>query len=178
MGVTGLRGLTVAGVATEAGVSRPTVYKHLGDSDAIAGALIAWEADRFFAAIRPLMETEEPLATRLTAALTFTADYARDNTVFQGLLQREPGATLPLLTTHAEPLIRRAMSRLLPFLVDLHATAADRADIMAEWAVRAGLSLALTPPLHDNAATRAVLQGIADSLVKGLTIAADGTGPP
>jgi AcrR family transcriptional regulator len=56
----GLRETTLSAVAQRAGVSRPTVYKHVGDVAAVSGAVVARELERFFAEVARLLDAAEP----------------------------------------------------------------------------------------------------------------------
>ena len=67
--VTGFHGLTLDRVAAEAGLSRPTLYKHFPDAAAITEALVQSVNDRLIAAmITAATASDDPFA-RLGAAL-------------------------------------------------------------------------------------------------------------
>lgn len=92
---TGLRGINVSSVATAAGVSRPTVYRYVGDAEEIVRELIDRELTSFFDDIAPVMNRDAPLVDRFVEALRFTVAFARDSvsppgTPHRGDLNRPP----------------------------------------------------------------------------------------
>lgn len=137
-------------VAEEAGVSRPTLYKYLGDRDAITRALLDRELDRFMAAVRNHVLGFETMYDRFVEALVFTTQYAKGHALFQRLLADEPDLTLPWLTTNAEAVLARAVDALAPHL----AAAMERGEfrrvdarVAAEWMARLAISLITTPSI-------------------------------
>ena len=96
---------------------------------------------------------------------------ALDGSVVDHLLQRDPQAILPLLTTGAGPLIALAAAALAPALVAAGvATEPAEAAIVAESLARLGLSFVLTRdtviPVHDPAALRAAVEGLLRPLLR------------
>lgn len=160
--VTGLRGINVARVAAAAGVSRPTVYKHVGDADEIVRRLIDRELTRYFDAVAPVMDQDAPIVDRFVEALRFTVTFARENAVLTALLAEETAAVLPLLTLNAQPTLQRAVDLLTPYLQRARQSGEidiDDLPAAAEWAARMTLSLVLTPPLTDQVDSEERLRG-------------------
>ncbi len=54
-----------AAIAERAGISRPTVYKYVGDQAAIVAAILERELDRFFAAAVPVLRRSDDLEAHL-----------------------------------------------------------------------------------------------------------------
>lgn len=166
---TGLRGINVSRVAAEAGVSRPTVYRHVGGATDIVRELIARELARYFDAVSPVMDAPEPIGERFVEALRFTVTFARENAVLQSLLAEESATVLPLLTLEARPILERAVELLTPHLV--RARQSGEIDITdlpaaAEWAARMTLSLVLTPPLTSTVDSEERLRGFVAELLR------------
>ena len=96
---------------------------------------------------------------------------ALDGSVVDHLLQRDPQAILPLLTTGAGPLIALARIALAPALVAAGvATEPAHAAIVAESLARLGLSFVLTRdtviPVRDPAALRAAVEALLRPLLR------------
>lgn len=146
----GLRETTLSAVAQRAGVSRPTVYKHVGDVAAVSGAVVARELERFFAEVARLLDAAEPavaatgpddgsraagdvgVVERVAAALGFAIRHARQHPLLQRLLALEPGAILPVFTVDAAPVLRRAVALIAPALAPAAGVASHgRADVPA-----------------------------------------------
>ena len=64
-------------IADRAGVSRPTVYKHVGDQKAIIEALLHRELGRFLTAVQPVAARRGPLRDRFIDTVVFAVSYAR-----------------------------------------------------------------------------------------------------
>lgn len=139
----GLHRTTVADIAKRAGVSRPTVYKHLGDRDAIAEALLGRELGRFLTALEPVLQRATSVRGLLVEGLVFSVAYARNHPLLGRLIADEPHVALPWLTTQAGPVLGGAVAVLTPHLRRLGRTAG--AERVAEWATRLGISLVLLP---------------------------------
>lgn len=164
----GPSGTTLTGIARRAGVSRPTVYKHLGDLETIAATLLARELDVFFDRLEEVLDRAPDAPGMLTEGLHFTVTYARDHDLLQRLLTVEPLVVLNRFTREAVPVMERGMRLLEPRLAaavgaelpaDLDPAAA------AELAVRTALSLVTTPsPRRDLDDPEQVADFVAGSL--------------
>lgn len=139
---------TLSAIADEAGVSRPTVYKYVGDRDAIASALVERELEIFFDLLREVLESQPDARSRVVEGLVFAVRYAQGHDLFQRLLRVEPGVVLPRLTTEARPVLDATVEVLLPYLVEARRDGQIRQvepRRAAEWIARIGISLILTP---------------------------------
>lgn len=157
----GMRDTSLSAVAARAEVSRPTVYKHVGDVATLARAVVDRELDRFFGALAEELTASGDAADRLTAAIGFAVAHAREHPLLQRLLHLEPDAILPVFTVAAAPVLRRAVVVLTPVLEAAASEAGqpprDRtAD--AELLVRLTISLVITPPLARDLADAAMLR--------------------
>lgn len=135
-------------IAERAGISRPTVYKYVGDQAAIVAAVLDRELDTFFGAVVPILRRSDDLEAHLIDAIVFVVDYARGHILLQKALTEHPEVILPVLTIGAEPLIDR--------VVDLFGEQLSRAldqgtptpltpRAAAEWSYRIVVSLITTP---------------------------------
>jgi AcrR family transcriptional regulator len=127
-----------AAIAERAGLSRPTLYKYVGDQAAILQAVLDREIDRFFGAAVPLLSTSDDLSDDLVDAVVFVVGYAR---------REHPELVLPALTTESGPLVDRIHGLFADQLG--RALAAVDADldarVVAEWTYRIIVSLITTP---------------------------------
>jgi AcrR family transcriptional regulator len=159
-------------IAERAGISRPTVYKYVGDQSAIVAAVIERELDRFFAAAVPILRRSDDLEAHLIDAIVFVVEYARGHVLLQKGLAEHPELILPVLTTGAEPLIDRVVGLFAEQLgrgLDQTTSTALTPREAAEWAYRIVVSLITTPTaaLEHEGTRRYVeslirLMGIAD----------------
>jgi AcrR family transcriptional regulator len=111
-----MRDTSLSAVAARAGVSRPTVYKHVGDVAAVARAVVDRELERFFGALADELAGTVPGDGPLSGAIGFAVAHARAHPLLQRLLQLEPDAILPVFTVAAAPVLRRAVGVLAPVL--------------------------------------------------------------
>jgi AcrR family transcriptional regulator len=161
---------TLSAVAHRAGVSRPSVYKHLGSVDDVAHALIGRELQRFFDAVTQVLAAQPTLRDRLVEGLAFTVEYARAHTLLQRLLELEPELVVTAFTLRAESVLRQAIALLSP---ELEQAADDRRlvhispDVAAEWVARIAISLVLTPSVTRDLTDPVELRRYLESLLVG-----------
>jgi AcrR family transcriptional regulator len=167
----GLR-VSMRDVATEAGLSRGSVYRYFADRDALVGAVLERTADRFVAAAAHEVDRRSTLADQVAEAAVFIRRHLGD----EGLTLRLPGDRDSLLaammSAGSERLVERWDEFWLPRLAAARARGEVRRDLdhrqAAEWIVRLMLSFALLPSaavdLDDAAAVRAFVR---DHLVRG-----------
>ncbi|WP_328718224.1 TetR/AcrR family transcriptional regulator [Streptomyces sp. NBC_00247] len=144
----GLRRSTVDDVARRAKVSRVTVYRRIGNKDALVAACLLREYRRFVGevdeAVSELPSVEDRLVTGFVAVLR----HVREHPLIGGLLRLEPEVMLPFLTVDSGP----AFLAMRDFLTDRlqHAQrmegrpATDSAPV-AEVMVRITVSFLLNP---------------------------------
>lgn len=137
-------------IAERAGISRPTVYKYVGDQAAIVAAILEREYDRFFSLAVPILRTSDDLEAHLVGAIAFVVEYARDHALLQKALVEHPEVILPALTTASGPLVERVVALFEDQLGrGLSRTPSTRSGLSpraaAEWAFRIVVSLITTP---------------------------------
>ncbi|PWN02007.1 TetR family transcriptional regulator [Nocardioides silvaticus] len=140
-----------AAIAERAGISRPTVYKYVGDQAAIVAAILDRELDRFFGLAVPILRTSDDLEAHLVNAIVFVVEYARDHALLQKALVDHPEVILPALTTMSGALVDRVVA-LFEEQLDraLRQQGGRGSDTLspraaAEWAFRIVVSLITTP---------------------------------
>lgn len=175
----GVAGTTLSAVANRAGVSRPTVYKHVGDGQQLAAIVIEGEIDHFFDRLAEVLASQATVRDRLVEGLVFAVEYAREHALLQRLLLLEPHAVLTTFTTQAEPLLRRAIDLLEPELARAVEQGEIRGidpDVAAEWVARLAISLVLTPSVTRDLTTPGELRRHLESLLVGGLVAPGAVG--
>lgn len=154
-------------VAARAGVSRPTVYKYVGDQQAVTEALLNREVDRYLDAVRPVIVDRRARRERFVETVVFTVVYARQHALLQALLREQPDAVLPWLTTRAEPMLRRGIASMSGYVHQdrQEVVAPDRLDVEIEWGIRLVVSLITTPSVTQQLVTPANLRRYLASLL-------------
>jgi len=136
-----------ARIAERAGLSRPTVYKHVGDQSAIFAAVLDREVSAFLTAAIPVLGRSDDLGAGLVDAIVFVVKYARGHALLQKALREHPELILPALTTGSGPLMDRLDEtfgeQVARSLAQTSATVDPRTVV--EWAARVTISLITTP---------------------------------
>ena len=146
----GWSAVTMARLASEAGVSRQTVYNEIGGKDALAEAMILAELQRFLGVVEQAFdEHPDDLVAGIASATYAVLELARENTLVREIASATHGAStelLPLLTTHSESLLATAKATVAQRFgaYDL-AIAPDRADALVDLVVRTVLSHVMQP---------------------------------
>lgn len=162
----GLGRLSLEDVARTAEVSRQTVYRYFGTRDALIAAAILREERALIARMVAASEPHRDLRPALEAAIAEALRAAREHPLLDRLLETEPEALLPFLTTGrgpvlsaAQPVVEQLLARYLPHLGQL---ALQRA---AEAATRLVVSYAINPSGDD---VDDVAAGLADLIANGV----------
>jgi AcrR family transcriptional regulator len=119
----GWSAVTMSRLADEVGVSRQTVYNEVGSKPELAEAMILDELARFLALVHQAFDQHpDDLVQAIRSAARAVLELAQDNTLLRAVVSATHGADtelLPLLTTHAQPLLSTAKTviadRLAPF---------------------------------------------------------------
>ena len=141
----GLSRFTMDDVARLAGVSRQSVYRYFDSKDALIVALVFREEEAFIEGVREANARHPELQDALRESILFCLRAAREHPLLDRLLESEPDALLPYLTTRGGGLIGRARGV-------IETLAAERVDVngelvhrTADLAVRSIISYTLTP---------------------------------
>jgi AcrR family transcriptional regulator len=140
--------VTMAEIATAAGVSRQTLYNEFGTRDEFAQALVIREGSRFLDAVEEAIDENagDPRAA-LTAALERFLTIARDDPFVRLLLGDDgTGGMLPLLTTQSRPVVDWATGRLVQAMSAHWPGVANRdLEDLADTVMRLAISHAAAP---------------------------------
>jgi AcrR family transcriptional regulator len=106
--------ITMAEIATAAGVSRQTLYKEFGSRDEFAQALVIHEGERFLDAVDAAVREhlDDPRAAIGAALETFLRSAGEDPLVLILLSDDGAGGLLPFVTTQGMPVVQWATARL------------------------------------------------------------------
>lgn len=156
-------------IADRAGLSRPTVYKYVGDQSEIFDALLQREITRFFTVLGPVLDRHDDLQDGFVECVVFSVGYARRHTVLQKGLREYPALVLPWFTTQAGPLVERGAEFLTPHVTRMHAgdPSAARVRSLSEWTFRLVASLIVTGGGVDTGDERALRVLVRDLLSIG-----------
>jgi AcrR family transcriptional regulator len=141
--------ISMAAIATQAGVSRQTLYNEFGSRDVFAQTYALRAADRF------LVEVEEAFASSpddpnraLEIGFKRFLELAETDPMVKHIIVRDPGADelLSLFTTRGGPVVELATKRLSArMLMTWPQVGREQAEILAEGLVRLGISHAGLP---------------------------------
>jgi AcrR family transcriptional regulator len=159
----GFRRTSVDDIARRAGIGRATVYRRFTTRDELVQAVLVRECRRFFADIADATRDLPTLADRLVEGFVVGLRSARRQPLLQRMLDSEPEASIPFLTTQGGPAIAVMRAFLLrQYLDSAEARAgnlATGAEEIAEILVRLCISLVLNPdsalPLQTDEQARA-----------------------
>ncbi len=105
IGRVGIAKLALEDVATEAGVSRQTVYRHFGSRDGLLSAVIVREEEALLALVDDATDGVDDLEQAVARGLAAALRGAEDHPLLQRLLRSEPEALLPFLTLGSGPVL-------------------------------------------------------------------------
>jgi AcrR family transcriptional regulator len=136
-----------AAIAERAGLSRPTLYKYVGDQTAILDAVRDREIEAFFTAAVPLLSRSDDLQKDLVDAVVFVVGYARRHELLQKALREHPELILPALTTESGLLVDRIHGMFAAQLERAIAYVDADLDtrVVVDWIFRIIVSLITTP---------------------------------
>jgi AcrR family transcriptional regulator len=151
--------ITMADIASGAGVSRQTLYNEFGNRNDFGFAFVIHEAERFMDDVEKavLAHVDDPRAA-VTAALEHFLRTAGEDPLIRTLLSDDgTGGMLPFVTTQGLPVVQGASARLVSVIEEGWPQAPD-ADIqaLAESLVRLAISYVTTPGGSADESARAV----------------------
>ncbi|MFF7814113.1 TetR family transcriptional regulator [Streptomyces sp. NPDC007945] len=115
--------LRMTAIARAAGISRQTLYNEFGSKEAIGGALVRRELERFLVGIRRELDAHRgSLEGAARAGVEYTLQQAVDNPLIKSVLLAARGGAdadlLAYLTTRTEPVFGTAMTLLDAYAVE------------------------------------------------------------
>jgi AcrR family transcriptional regulator len=141
----GLSRFTMDDVARIAGVSRQSVYRYFDSKDALIVALVYREEEAFIEGVRDAHSRHEELEDAMREAILFCLRTAREHPLLDRLLESEPDALLPFLTTRGGGVIGRARAVIEDLAAQREGIDPKLVHRTADLAVRAIVSYTLTP---------------------------------
>ncbi|MFE0170763.1 TetR/AcrR family transcriptional regulator [Streptomyces sp. NPDC059002] len=99
----GLRRSTVDDVAKRARVSRVTVYRRIGNKDALVSACLLREYRRFVAEVDEAVAPLPSMEDRIVEGFVVVLRHIREHPLIGGLMRLEPETMLPFLTLESGP---------------------------------------------------------------------------
>jgi AcrR family transcriptional regulator len=168
----GLRHLTMDGVAARAGVGRMTVYRRLGGKPKLLDALAVRECRRCLASLAGAIDPSDPIDERATSLFLAVLRVIREHPLLARLARVEPESLLSELTRDDNAVFRLVCD----FLIAQIRTAQASGELLetepaalAEIALRLGVSFVLMPDsviaLEDDQATREVVRSLVAPLL-------------
>jgi AcrR family transcriptional regulator len=157
-------GITMADIATSAGVSRQTLYSEFGSRGEFAQALFLREADRFVAEVERAVHSNlhDPVVA-LAAAFDVFLTAAAGNPLIRSVVSSDgDDSLLPYVTTQGQPVVEQAAERLAAVISAAWPQIDEKAvGLLAECVVRLAISYAALPtgPAGITASSVAVLLG-------------------
>jgi AcrR family transcriptional regulator len=140
--------ITMADIASGAGVSRQTLYNEFGNRNEFGFAFVIHEAERFMDGVEKavLEHTDDPRAAVLAALEHFLRTAADDPLISILLSDDGTGGMLPFVTTQGLPVVQWATARLTA-VIEEGWPEAPEADVklLAEALVRLSISYVTTP---------------------------------
>jgi AcrR family transcriptional regulator len=147
----GIKRASVQDVARELGVNRTTVYRQIGNVDDMVRLLLARELHRFVAEV-PLEIRPDRGPAAVVALLAAVVRHARSHPVLVKVLRDEPELIGPFLVAELPALINRVAAEIVPLLkwaMEQGALADRDPARLADWLVRAAVTLVVAPPADD-----------------------------
>lgn len=167
----GLARLSMGDVATRAGLSRQTLYKHYPSRDALIAAAVVREAERMVGAILSAAAAQSDPHRSLEVAVLTTLHLARDHPLLDRLVRTEPESLLPFLVGDGGVVVA-AVRGVVEQLLDERAPGLDPVVVrrVADMATRLLISYAVNAPDDPPEVVAGVL---ADLVFGGLPTMAD-----
>ena len=142
----GPKKLTLSAVATEAGVSRPTLYRWFPTKTLLLAAITAYEVEQFDIGLQALADAHRSPARRVDAALRYLVTYLEES-MGSDSIQADPAFSLQSLADSLGPHIEsvaRVLGDALDELPAVHVSALTR-EQAAEMLLRVAYSHYLVP---------------------------------
>jgi AcrR family transcriptional regulator len=163
--------ITMADIATGAGVSRQTLYNEFGNRNEFGFAFVIHEAERFMDDVEKavLEHRDDPRAAVLAALEHFLRTAGEDPLISILLSDDGTGGMLPFVTTQGLPVVQWAAARLTSVIEEGWPEAPEGdVKMLAESLVRLAISYVTTPGDSAGEAARDVAELLAPFIDKAL----------
>lgn len=146
----GWSAVTMARLAEDVGLSRRTVYNEVGSKPALAEAMVLAELERFLSLVDDAFARHpDDVVEAIRDAARGVLELAEDNALLRAIVSATHGADtelLPLLTTHAESVLRVAKTTVTERVAAYGLPLSDsRRDAAIDTVVRVVLSHVMQP---------------------------------
>jgi AcrR family transcriptional regulator len=163
--------ITMADIASGAGVSRQTLYNEFGNRNEFGFSFVIHEAERFMDDVEKavLEHTDDPRAAVLAALEHFLRTAGEDPLISILLSDDGTGGMLPFVTTQGLPVVQWATARLTSVIEDGWPEAPETdVKLLAEALVRLAISYVTTPGESAEEAAEAASQLLGPFIDKAL----------
>lgn len=168
--------ITMADVASGAGVSRQTLYNEFGNRNEFGFAFVIHEGERFLDGVeQAVLEHRDDPRAAVLAALELFLRTAGDDPLIRILLSDDgTGGMLPFVTTQGLPVVQWATARLTA-VIEEGWPEAPEAEVkrLAETLVRLAISYVTTPGESAEDTAKAVAELLGPFIDKALGTAVD-----
>lgn len=167
--------ITMADIASGAGVSRQTLYNEFGNRNEFGFAFVIHEAERFMDDVEKavLEHREDPRAAVLAALEHFLATAGEDPLIRILLSDDGTGGMLPFVTTQGLPVVQWATARLTAVIEEGWPEApGEDVRMLAESLVRLAISYVTTPGESAEVTAKAVAELLGPFIDRALGTAA------
>ena len=145
----GLAKTTIEDIASEALVSRSTVYRHVGDRDELLLEVLLRAADRFFDRLQKRVTTELTISGALVDGVLYTLASVRRDEDLMLLFAPEAIGYTTRIAGSSEAIFARTAERLRPMIEPAQEAGEMRSDLtveeIAQWLTRIVFSLLVLP---------------------------------
>jgi AcrR family transcriptional regulator len=163
--------ITMADIATGAGVSRQTLYNEFGNRNEFGFAFVIHEAERFMDDVEEavLAHRDDPRAAVLAALEHFLRTAGGDPLMRILLSDDGTGGMLPFVTTQGLPVVEWAAARLTSVIEEGWPEAAESdVRVLSESLVRLAISYVTTPGDSAEQAAKATAELLGPFIDKAL----------
>jgi AcrR family transcriptional regulator len=168
--------ITMADIASGAGVSRQTLYNEFGNRNEFGFAFVIHEAERFMDDVEKavLEHTDNPRAAVSAAFEHFLSAAGKDPLISVLLSDDGTGGMLPFVTTRGLPVVQWASARLVTVIEEGWPEAPEE-DVrkLAESLVRLAISYVTTPGDSAEEAARLVAELLGPFIDRALGTSAE-----
>jgi AcrR family transcriptional regulator len=134
-------------IAQRAGLSRPTVYKYVGDQEAILDAVLQRELAIFLGELQTVLDRAFPSGGQISDVIVFVVWHAREHRLLQAALRQIPERVLPWFTIHAHEVIAQLEPMVTPYVEDYLGQSDIPPRVLIDALSRIALSLVFTTGL-------------------------------
>jgi AcrR family transcriptional regulator len=167
----GIDATTMSSIAAEAGLSREWLYRHFPNRDAIVAAVVQRELRRFVDGLALQVAHHTDVAVALTETFVYCVEFLRDQTILEGMVDRDARLASVGLRAHAGDVVAVAVRTCAGYLVELGGFDTDTAYVIAETLTRLVGSTVITPTaaldLHDPDVLRDYAGRVVPAIVRG-----------